>query len=163
MQLTISTTFGAGCWTMIVADVNCRSVMTSVQLLLGQSGAPATGVAGGLVVRLNEALPFLISESVCGRSTVIINILRNLVQKALSFLEPLPQDFHKALIPLTAFQLRRCLRIRWQRRCDRQPEADEQRQGLDRDAEVAFEPLNLPRQSIEAPRKGSLTTVCAIR
>src|SRR5262249_44863239 len=48
---------------MIVADVNCRSMMFSVQLLLGQSGAPATGVAGGLVVRLNEVLPFLISEA----------------------------------------------------------------------------------------------------
>ena len=63
MQLTISTTFGAGCWTMIVADVNCRSVMFSVQLLLGQSGAPGTGVVGGLVVTLKEALPFLISEA----------------------------------------------------------------------------------------------------
>jgi hypothetical protein len=42
---------------------------------------------------------------------VSINILGNLVQKALSLLEPLAQGFHEALIPLTAFQLCGCLRI----------------------------------------------------
>jgi hypothetical protein len=47
----------------MVALVNCRSVMASVQLLPGQSGAPATTVGGGLVVRLNGVFPFLISEA----------------------------------------------------------------------------------------------------
>ena len=51
------------------------------------------------------------SRSVRGLRTLIINILRNLVQKALPFLEPLPQGFHETFVPLTAFQLRRCLRI----------------------------------------------------
>src|SRR5262245_14827431 len=47
----------------MVALVNCRSVITSVQLLLGQSGAPGRGVVGGFVVRLNGVLPCLISEA----------------------------------------------------------------------------------------------------
>ena len=52
-------------------------------------------------------------RSICGRPTLIINIFRNLVQKTLSLLEPPSQGFHEALIPLTALELRRCLRIRW--------------------------------------------------
>ena len=80
------------------------------------------------------------------------------MQKALSFLEPLPQGFYETFVPLTAFQLCSCVRIGWQRRRDRQPEADEQRQGLDRNSGVAFEPLNLSRQSIKAPGKSGFTT-----
>src|SRR5262249_25595097 len=41
--------------------VNAISVMASVQLEFGQSGAPGMGEVGGLVVTLNCALPFLIA------------------------------------------------------------------------------------------------------
>ena len=63
MQLSVSATVPVGCSTVMTADVNARSVMTSVQPLLGQSGAPGMGLTGGLVVRLNDALPFLIAPA----------------------------------------------------------------------------------------------------
>src|SRR5262249_49892603 len=66
VQLTVSTTGGgipAPCSISITALVKDMSVMLSVQLLLGQSGAPVTGVCGGLVVTRNDTVPFLISES----------------------------------------------------------------------------------------------------
>jgi len=47
-----------GCHTLILALVQVILVIVSVQLEFGQSGAPGTGEAGGLVVTLNEALPF---------------------------------------------------------------------------------------------------------
>jgi hypothetical protein len=46
------------CSTVIVAVVNDRSVMSSVQLGFGHSGAPAIGVGGGFVVTSNGVLPF---------------------------------------------------------------------------------------------------------
>ena len=62
-QLTVSTRAPGGCSTVIVALVNERSVMSSVQLEFGQPGAPAIGVTGGLVVTLNGVFPFLISDA----------------------------------------------------------------------------------------------------
>ena len=56
VQLTVSTSVPGGCSTVIVALVK-----SSVQLMLGQSGAPAIGVTGGWVVTLNGVVPFLIS------------------------------------------------------------------------------------------------------
>ena len=47
--------------TWIVADVNAMSVMFSVQLGFGQSGAPGIGVTGGAVVVVIVTLPFLMS------------------------------------------------------------------------------------------------------
>ena len=61
VQLTVSTRVPGGCSTVIVALVNARSVMSSVQLEFGQSGAPAIGDTGGCVVTLNGVVPFLIS------------------------------------------------------------------------------------------------------
>ena len=64
MQLSVSATVPAGCSTVMTADVNARSVMTSVQPLLGQSGAPGIGLGvGAFVVRENDALPFLIAPA----------------------------------------------------------------------------------------------------
>src|SRR5215471_12462286 len=60
---TVSTMVGGGCSTMMVALVNCRSVIASVQLGSGQSGAPGIGLVGGRVVTLNDTVPFLISEA----------------------------------------------------------------------------------------------------
>jgi hypothetical protein len=45
--------------TLILALVHVMLVIVSVQPAFGQSGAPEIGEAGGLVVTLNEALPFL--------------------------------------------------------------------------------------------------------
>ena len=61
MQLMVRTTLPAGCSTVIVALVNAISVIVSLQLELGQSGAPGIGDAGARVVTLNGVLPFLIS------------------------------------------------------------------------------------------------------
>ena len=60
---TVKTSVPAGCSTVIVADVNASSVMFSLQLGLGQSGAPGIGVVGPFVVTENETLPFLISDA----------------------------------------------------------------------------------------------------
>ena len=42
--------------------MNFMSVMASVHFELGQSGAPGIGVAGGFVVTVNVALPFLTAD-----------------------------------------------------------------------------------------------------
>ena len=50
---------------------------------------------------------------ISARRSVTMDILWDLVQKTLSLLEPSPQGFHEAFVPLTAFELRRHLRILW--------------------------------------------------
>jgi hypothetical protein len=63
VQLTVSTTVPGGCSTVIVALVNATSVIVSVQLVPGHSGAPGMGDVGAFVVTgPNGVLPFLISE-----------------------------------------------------------------------------------------------------
>jgi hypothetical protein len=57
------TTSAHGWNTLILALVQVIPVIVSVQPEFGQSGAPATGEAGGLVVTLNEALAFLTALS----------------------------------------------------------------------------------------------------
>ncbi|SRR6266498_4799936 len=47
----------------MVALVKERSVIDSVQLEFGQSGAPAIGVVGGFVVTVKVTLPFLTSDA----------------------------------------------------------------------------------------------------
>jgi hypothetical protein len=56
----------------MVALVNARSVISSVQLGFGQSGTPGIGVTSGLVTTANGVLPFLISSSgiLCEPDTV---------------------------------------------------------------------------------------------
>src|SRR3990172_12737091 len=63
VQLTTRTTLPAGCSTVIVALVNARSRMFSLQPGLGQSGAPGIDDGGAVVVTLNGVLPFLISDA----------------------------------------------------------------------------------------------------
>src|SRR6266540_4314062 len=60
-QLTVSTTVPGGCSTVIVAEVNARSSISSVQLVLGQPGAPGITGSGATVTTENGVLPFLIS------------------------------------------------------------------------------------------------------
>ena len=62
-QVTVSTSVPCGCSTVITADVKAKSVMSSVQFGLGQSGAPAIGVTGGVVVTPNGVVPFLIADA----------------------------------------------------------------------------------------------------
>ena len=45
------------------------------------------------------------------RRRVIINILRDLMEKLCPFWSRCPQGFHETFVPLTACQLRGCLRI----------------------------------------------------
>ena len=63
VQETVNTSVPAGCSTVIVAEVKAKSVMSSVQLGLGQPGAPGIGVTGPSVVTENATLPFLISDA----------------------------------------------------------------------------------------------------
>jgi len=59
---TVSTTVGAGCSTVIVALVKATFVIVSVQLELGQPGAPWIGLVGGFVVTENVTLPLMIDD-----------------------------------------------------------------------------------------------------
>ena len=61
VQETVSTVVPAGCWTVIVASVKDKSVISSVQCPLGQPGAPEIGLVGEVVVTVNDTEPFLIS------------------------------------------------------------------------------------------------------
>ncbi len=61
VQVTVSTRVPTGCSTVIVALVNARSVIDSVQFVLGQSGAPAIIVGGATVVTAKGVVPFLIA------------------------------------------------------------------------------------------------------
>ena len=63
VQLTVSTRLPTGCSTVIVAVVNDRSVISSVQFGLGQPGAPGMIVTGAMVVTLKGVLPFLIASA----------------------------------------------------------------------------------------------------
>src|SRR5262245_5279483 len=56
-----TTTGGSPCVTVMVALVKLRSVICAVQLLFGHPACAGVGCWGGLVVTLNERLPFLIS------------------------------------------------------------------------------------------------------
>ena len=60
------------------------------------------------------------------------DIFWNLTQKALPFLQPAPERLDKSFEALPALYLRGRLCVVGQRRRDRQPEADEERQGLGR-------------------------------
>ena len=48
---------------MIVALLKERSVIDSVQLELGQSGAPGIGLVGGFVMTVNVTFPFFTSDA----------------------------------------------------------------------------------------------------
>lgn len=63
VQETVSTMVPTGCSTVITALVNDRSVIFSVQFVLGQSGAPGMMVTGGTVVTSKGVFPFLSSLS----------------------------------------------------------------------------------------------------
>ncbi len=63
VQLTVRTSVPAGCSTVIVALVNARSVMSSLQFGFGQSGASGIGVVGSFVMTPNGVFPFLISPA----------------------------------------------------------------------------------------------------
>jgi len=72
VQVTVSTTVGGGCSTVIVALVKDMSVITSVHIALGQSGAPGIGVVGEFVVTLNGVFPFLTSLAGIDRLPVTV-------------------------------------------------------------------------------------------
>src|SRR2546429_463359 len=59
VQETVSTTVPAGCSTVIVADVNDKSVMSSVQFGLGKPGAPGIGVNAAPGAILKYTIPLL--------------------------------------------------------------------------------------------------------
>jgi hypothetical protein len=61
VHVAVST--GPGWLTVIVALVNAKSLMSSDHCGLGQPGAPAIGVVGGVVVTVNDTVPFLISDA----------------------------------------------------------------------------------------------------
>ena len=69
----VRTTVPGGCSTVIVAEVNARSSMLSVQFGFGQPGAPGTGVVGAVVVTENDVLPFLISDA--GIATLPVTVI----------------------------------------------------------------------------------------
>ena len=58
LHVTVSTVVPTGCSTTMVAEVNRRSVIASVQLVLGQSGAPTMTVGGAIVSTPNGVVPF---------------------------------------------------------------------------------------------------------
>lgn len=70
---TVNTTTPAGCSTVIVAEVNARSSMLSVQFGFGQPGAPGIGVVGATVVTENDVFPFLIS--LAGIATLPVTVV----------------------------------------------------------------------------------------
>ncbi len=72
VQVTVRTTVGGGCSTVMTALVKDMSVMISVHDELGQSGAPGIGVAGEFVVTLKGVLPFLIS--LAGMDTLPVTV-----------------------------------------------------------------------------------------
>jgi hypothetical protein len=92
-----------------------------------------------------------------------IDIVRDLIQKTLPLLEPPSQGFDEPLVSLLPFGLQRRLVVRRQRRYDGQQEAHEHRQGLHRNASVAFEPLDLPCQQVETARKGRFAAIGTVR
>lgn len=51
------------CSTVMVADVNSRSVISAVQLLFGHPACAGVGCAGGFVDTLKLTFPFLISPA----------------------------------------------------------------------------------------------------
>jgi len=61
VQCTVRTTVPMGCSTVSVALVNARESIDSVQVLFGQSGAPAIVAGADVVLTLNGSVPFLIS------------------------------------------------------------------------------------------------------
>ena len=61
----------------------------------------------------------------------------------MALLQSAPECLDKSFKALPTLYLRGRLRIVGQRRRDRQPEADEEGQGLGRQADVAFQPLDL--------------------
>jgi len=71
-QVTVRTTVGDGCSTVMTALMNDMSVMISVHEELGQSGAPGIGVVGEFVVTLNGVLPFL--SSLAGIDTLPVTV-----------------------------------------------------------------------------------------
>lgn len=74
-------------------------------------------------------------------------IVRDFPQEALTLLEPLAERFDETFEALAPLDLCRGLRVAGKRRRDCQPEADEQRERLGCDAEIAFDPLGLARES----------------
>jgi hypothetical protein len=71
------------------------------------------------------------------------DIIRNLRQKIFLFLEALAECLDEALVALAALDLRCGLGGARQRRCDRQPETDEQRQRIGGNPQVALDARTL--------------------
>ena len=63
MQFTVSTVVPTGCSTTMVALVNPRWVMFSLEFGFGQSGAPGIGESGSFVSTSKATFPFWIAPS----------------------------------------------------------------------------------------------------
>ena len=62
------------CITVIVALVNCKSVMVAVQLSLGQPACAAVGCDGAVVVTLKGVVPFLTSPAGIASAPVTLTV-----------------------------------------------------------------------------------------
>src|SRR6516225_5617622 len=76
---------------------------------------------------------------------------RHFTQKRRPFGESSSQSLDEGMVPFGAFGACGSLGLLRQRRCCREPEANKERQGLDRDPDIALKPLRLPDQPIEPP------------
>ena len=75
------------------------------------------------------------------------DVLGNVLKKTLPLLQSPPECLDEALVTFAALDLCRGLRVARQRRRDRQPEPDEQRQRLARDGDISLQSLDLARRA----------------
>src|SRR6516225_9713979 len=78
---------------------------------------------------------------------------RHFTQQRRSFGKSPTESLDEGMVPFGAFGARGGLGLLRQRRCRREPETNEERQGLYRDPDVALKPLRLPDQPIEPARQ----------
>ena len=67
------------------------------------------------------------------------------------------------MVAFGTFGARSSLGLLRQGRCRREPEANEEGQGLHSDPDIALEPLRLPDQPIESPRQRRFLPLGCIR
>lgn len=91
-----------------------------------------------------------------------INVQWNIVQQRASLRQPTAQSFYETLKSFSSLGLGDRLRICRELRRDREPEANEQREGFSRDGEIALETLDLARKAIKPSGEGGFGAIGAV-
>ena|SRR5215467_8504261 len=91
-----------------------------------------------------------------------LHVLRYFLNETMARRESPTDGLEEGSVSLSAFRLGRRISTGGRRRRGGEPESDEQSKRLRGDSHVALKTFGLARETIEAPRKSSLESICRV-